>query len=87
MRSRAKYHSSTIEAEELGRKPVRFASKHNENYYPPGSTYPRKSTVAFQDTSNKVRGSRFVDNKYVIRRQRVPPDYINDHYYAVSDEL
>jgi hypothetical protein len=81
--------SPSIDQEDLGRKPLRFANKHNNSYYPPSPpAYYQKSAPVPQDALDRPQRMHIANNEYVVqRRRRLPSDYIYDDRRTVSNEI
>ena len=85
-----RYSNSSVDQEDLGRKPVRFADTRNPAYYAPSPSLPpvhhQKPAPTPRDPPNRSRRVRVANHDYVIEHRRpTPVEYIYDDYHTVSD--
>lgn len=90
-----RYPSSSVEQEELGRRPVRFADRPNPAYRsssppppppPPPPVRHQKPARVPREISDRSRHVRVADQDYIIEHRRdTPVEYVYDDYYTVRD--
>lgn len=83
-----KYVSSPpIDPQDLGRRPVRFATKHNTAYKPstPPVHYQKSTSLTRNAPERTQQRMRIADSEYVIQRRRQQaPEHVYDDYHTVS---
>lgn len=89
-----RYPSSSVDQQELGRRPVRFGNRREPAYDPSSPPPPpppvrhQKPAYVQREISDRSRRVRVAEQDYIIEHRRdTPVEYVYDDYYRVSDRL